>query len=201
MGLNNLDNLLAHLQHLPGWEALRRYQLVQEAWGKVIDGRWLAHTSPVGIRQDVLTVAVTSPALAQTLQLQRVGLLTKLNQELPEPLKDIRFSPLPWHQRRQVTEAPRASPLAKKPVPPPPAGDRQTPVKTPEEALQRWLATLERRSEVLQPCPQCRSQVNPGEIERWGCCAVCARQPWQAILSQSRPEKNLPYSPSPPSSP
>lgn len=208
MGLNNLNNLLAHLQHLPGWEGLRRYQLVKAAWEKVLDRRLLEHTSPVAIRQDVLTVAVVSPALAQNLQLQRVGLLAKLNQELSEPLQDLRFSPLSWHQRRETLAEPATAPVKKKmPILPPPnaphsgsLGDRQAPVKTPEEALKRWLGTLEQRSEVLAECPECKSSVNPGELERWGLCAVCARQPWQQILSQSRPEKNKPYSrlPNPP---
>ena len=193
MGLNNLNNLFAHLQRLPGWEGLRRYQLVQAAWIKVIDRRLLEHTRPLGIRQDVLTVAVISPALAQNLQLQRVGLLAKLNQELSEPLQDIRFSPLHWHQQRQTLEHPTT--ITEKITVPPPDPDRHPPVKTPDEALQRWLATLEKRSKVLVECPQCQSPVNPRELERWSCCAVCARQPWQETLSQSRPEKNKPYAP------
>lgn len=195
--LNRLDKLLAYFHYLPGWEGLRRYQLVKTAWEKVINERLLEHTSPVVIRQDVLTVAVVSPALAQNLQLQRVGILARLNQELTEPLRDIRFSPLPWHQRRHPLTEPATVPIAKKIPTPSPVVDSQAPLKTPEEALQRWLATLEQRSEVLAECPQCKSSVNPGEIERWGRCAVCARQPWQEILSQSRPEKNKPYAKSP----
>ncbi|UOO10648.1 MULTISPECIES: DUF721 domain-containing protein [unclassified Synechocystis] len=188
MGLNNLEQLLGRLGRSPGWEQLRRYQLVKEAWQKVIDPRFHDCTKPLGIQREVLTVAVISPALAQNLQLQRINLLAQLNRELPEPLADLRFSPLHWHQQHSG-KPPEASAPMPRPAPPSP-GDRREKVTSATEALDQWLTTLKRRAEVLQPCPQCGSAVNPGEIERWGRCSVCARQPWQEIFSQSRPEKD-----------
>ncbi|MBE9197310.1 DUF721 domain-containing protein, partial [Synechocystis sp. LEGE 06083] len=62
MGLNNLDHLLGHLRRSPGWEQLRRYQLVKEAWQKVIDPRLRDCTKPLGVQRGALTVAVISPA-------------------------------------------------------------------------------------------------------------------------------------------
>ncbi|MBE9240138.1 DUF721 domain-containing protein [Synechocystis salina] len=188
MGLNNLDHLLGHLRRSPGWEQLRRYQLVKEAWQKVIDPRLQDCTKPLGIQRSVLTVAVISPALAQNLQLQRINLLAKLNRELTEPLEDLRFSPLHWHQQHSG-KLPEASAPMPRPAPPPP-GDRREKVTSAAEALEKWLTTLKERAEVLQSCPQCGSAVNPGEIERWGCCSVCATKPWREIFSQSRPEKD-----------
>ncbi|QUS61124.1 DUF721 domain-containing protein [Synechocystis sp. PCC 7338] len=188
MGLNNLDHLLGHLRRSPGWEQLRRYQLVKEAWQKVIDPRLQDCTKPLGIQRSVLTVAVISPALAQNLQLQRINLLAKLNRELTEPLEDLRFSPLHWHQQHSG-KLPEASAPMPRPAPLP-LGDRREKVTSAAEALEKWLTTLKERAQVFQPCPQCGSAVNPGEIERWGRCSVCATKPWREIFSQSRPEKD-----------
>ncbi|AIE72957.1 DUF721 domain-containing protein [Synechocystis sp. CS-94] len=188
MGFNNLDHLLALLGRSPEWEKLRRYQLVQKAWQKVVDPRLWECTKPLGIQRGVLTVAVISPALAQNLQLQRTNLLAKLNRELPEPLTDLRLSPLHWHQQHPGRQPEASAPMGR-PVPPA-IGDRPQKPTNAEQALEQWLTTLKKRAQVLRECPQCHSAVNPGEVERWGRCRACARQPWQEILSQSRPEKD-----------
>ncbi|MEB3160028.1 MAG: DciA family protein [Synechocystis sp.] len=194
MGLNNLQSLFRHLQRQPGWEALRRYQQVQVAWQRILDPRLLKLTQPLGIQRGVLTIAVMSPALAQNLQLQRVSLLKQLNealgQEFGEPLTDLRFSALHWHQRRppQPIQSVSNTPQRLKPDvhPSPP----QAPPKNVNEALTRWLHTLERRSPLLAECPQCQSPVSGEELERWSVCRACARLRWQQPLAQARPEVN-----------
>jgi len=192
MGLNGIQSLLRHLQRQPGWEALRRYQRVQVAWQKVMDPRLLSLTRPLGVQRQVLTIAVVSPALAQNLQLQRLSLLKQLNEELDqeseEALTDLRFSALLWHQRRSPASSPtleNAAPLPRPIVPPPPP---RPPAQNVNEALTRWLHTLERRSPLLAECPQCESPVTAAELERWSVCRACARSRWQQPLAQSRPE-------------
>lgn len=195
MGLNNLQSLLSHLQRQPGWEAFRRYQRVQVAWEKILEPRLLSLTRPLGIQRGVLTIAVMSPALAQNLQLQRVSLLKQLNEELrqdtEDSITDLRFSALHWyqqHQRPTPTPAQSAanSPSPKKPdVPPAP---NLPPPKNVNDALNRWLQTLERRSPLLAECPQCQSPVSAAELERWACCGACARSRWQCTFAQGRPE-------------
>jgi len=191
MGLNGIQSLFRHLQRQPGWEALRRYQLVQAAWDKIVDPRLLNLTRPLGIQRGVLTIAASSPALAQNLQLQRVSLLKDLNEQLSqqseEALLDLRFSVLHWHQRQSPVTVPLkdSSPLPQPVVSPSP---HQTPPKNVNEALTRWLHTLERRSPLLEQCPQCHSPVTAAELERWSLCRACARQQWQQPLAQSRPE-------------
>ena len=192
MGLNGIQSLFRHLQRQPGWEALRRYQVVQGVWEKVIDPLLLSQTRPLGIQRQVLTIAVSSPALAQNLQLQRVNLLKNLNEQLSqqseEVLLDLRFSALHWHQRRSpVTLQPLNNP-ATLPEPVVPPSPHQTPPKNVDEALTRWLHTLERRSPLLEECPQCHSPVSAAELKRWSSCGACARQQWQQPLGQSRPE-------------
>ncbi|WP_228015337.1 DUF721 domain-containing protein [Synechocystis salina] len=128
MGLNNLDHLLGHLRRSPGWEQLRRYQLVKEAWQKVVAPRLQDCTKPLGIQRSVLTVAVISPALAQNLQLQRINLLAKLNRELTEPLEDLRFSPLHWHQQHSGKPPEALPPWPSLPLPPQAIAKKKSPV-------------------------------------------------------------------------
>lgn len=192
MGFNNLQSLFRHLQRQPGWEALCRYQRVQVAWEKILEPRLLKLTRPLGIQRQVLTIAVMSPALAQNLQLQRVSLLRKLNDALGpdfgEPLTDLKFSALHWHQRRTPTTVHPPSDTAESPKPNVPPAPHQDPPKNVNEALTRWLHTLERRSPLLAECPQCQSPVAAEELERWSVCRACARQQWQQPLGQARPE-------------
>ncbi len=186
MGLANLQRILQLIQQRPGWEKLKRYQEVQAAWTKAIAESLQSQTRPLGIRQHVLTIAVSSATLAQTLQLQRPKLLATLNEYLDPPLKDLRFSPLLWHQHLVQSPEYRASIPSPHPKPVPPVPLNSPTAKTTSEALTQWIQSLEQRSSVLQECPQCHSPSLPSELERWSTCAACARQRWIQILSQNK---------------
>ena len=63
-----------------------------EAWAEVAGPSICAVTQRVRVQGDVLVVALTSSAWRHTLQLQRAGWCSRLNEHLGAPLvRDIRF--------------------------------------------------------------------------------------------------------------
>lgn len=201
MGFRKLQGLLQQWQRQPGWEKLKRYQEIQAAWEQVIPQTLSKQTRPMGVQRQTLTVAVASATLAQSLQLQRQSLLVQLNQQLQEPLAEIRFSPLLWYQCPPHPLTP-ASALAKVPPPSVVSENPHSTSVTPDSAsaaLTQWIQTLETRSQSesligesrLHSCPQCQSLVLPTELERWSVCAACARERWVQPLSQARPPAEL----------
>jgi predicted nucleic acid-binding Zn ribbon protein len=191
MSFNSLSGLLGHLQQNPYWEHLRYYQQTLRAWHRVVTPEISAHTRPLAVRQGVLWVATASPVWAQTLALQRPGLLAQLNPHLTEPLQDLRFSPGQWYQWRppgKVAPAPATSSS-------PPALPNQTltegPVTIPTLALARWLSVMEQRCQILPSCPQCQAPTDPQALDRWSVCACCARQRWTKTLPQRRDQDSL----------
>ncbi len=43
---------------------------------------------------------------------------------------------------------------------------------------QAWWQEVQERSYHLPLCSQCHCPTPPGEIDRWGCCALCATKKW-----------------------
>ncbi len=43
---------------------------------------------------------------------------------------------------------------------------------------QAWWQQVQDRSSHLPLCGQCQCPTPPGEIDRWGCCALCATKKW-----------------------
>ncbi len=43
---------------------------------------------------------------------------------------------------------------------------------------QAWWQEVQERSSNLPLCSQCCCPTPPGEIDRWGCCALCATKKW-----------------------
>lgn len=43
---------------------------------------------------------------------------------------------------------------------------------------QAWWQQVQARSSHLPLCGQCQCPTPPGEIDRWGCCALCATKKW-----------------------
>jgi len=177
MPLQSLERLLADFQKDPRWRALRRYQEIIQAWRRAIPPEIQTETRLLRLQSNVLWIAVPSAVQAQTLTLRRYPLLTALNAYLPEePLKDLRFSPLSWRDPSPPAEpAPdqrRSDPDFSGPNPVPADADLKT-------VFNAWTETLARRAQALPPCPQCQTPALPWELERWNCCAHCARRRWQ----------------------
>jgi predicted nucleic acid-binding Zn ribbon protein len=96
---------------------------------------------------------------------------TSAQEPLVEPLvkllTDIKFSPARW-QTQPENSAPV---LAKHPSHlPPEITDRPT--------TGNWWQEIQDRSPHLPLCNQCHCPTPAGEIDRWGCCALCATKKW-----------------------
>lgn len=145
-------------------------------WSEVVGTVIAAHTQPLSIQRDVLQVATSSAAWAQNLTFERQKLLLKINQRLPDPLADIRFSTKGWQRTKNIvpitqTLLPRDHPSY--------LGDASSRNMLPHStnanaAFINWAKAIQDKTHNLPLCPQCQSPTPPGEIQRWGVCSVCA---------------------------
>ena len=103
-----MERILQAVEKQPVGQRLQQYRYLLQCWDKVVSPRVAAHTRPLYISRQVLSVATSNSVWAQTLTMQRHQLLQKLNALLPERevplsaprsgsltdrLTDIRFSP------------------------------------------------------------------------------------------------------------
>ncbi len=179
MSFKSIDRILAiafqqsRLQQQP-------FQIVLQYWSQVVGSAITPHTQLLSIQKDVLWVATSSAAWAQTLTMERSRILTKLNSYLPNPLTDIRFSTAQWQRPDTVAKNRAISDdfFAKEhpsvleqtslsPVNPPKSKDAQA-------AFSQWVKTTQQKNHNLPLCPQCQSPTPPGELQRWEVCCICA---------------------------
>jgi predicted nucleic acid-binding Zn ribbon protein len=185
MNFNSLEQTIQKLLLAPEWERQRHYLLVRDCWYKTVNAKISRHTRPLSVDRQILYVSTQSAPWAQTLSLQRDRILKQLNPQLPFTLLDLRFSTVNWQVQKpdslQATislhpssivssdslETPAQSSDPKNKLTELPYG------KTPPEALERWLRTIEIRSQSLPLCPCCHVATPTGELERWGICSYC----------------------------
>lgn len=184
MSLNAIGQVFHQLEQQPVWRSRGQFRRVLESWSAVVGPAVARQSKPVRIEHNVLYVAVINPMWAQTLTLERLTILTKLNQHLQINLSDLRFSSGDWFRR----------PNPKHPAAPPtlddlPAWFRQHPsfepgvLSTPlptnhpltaQESFQRWAKLAQGMASQRILCPLCRCPTPPGELKRWSCCSICA---------------------------
>lgn len=113
-------------------------------------------------------------------------------------IKDIRFSPGQWRPRFDDASPIMANhpsylpPRIKQrlaPAPPVKHGSSDLPSNAYQSNqsnqsikaginAQAWWQEVQDRSSHLPLCAQCLCPTPPGEIDRWGCCALCATKKW-----------------------
>jgi predicted nucleic acid-binding Zn ribbon protein len=177
MSLKSINDILNLLEKQAQWQE-KPFQRLLHCWAEVVGVVVAAHTRPLSIQRDVLRVATSSAAWAQNMTFGRQKLLLKLNEKLPSPLVDIRFSTAGWQRspdesNQPPTVSPREHPSYLGNL----SSDRPdvTPATTnPNAAFSDWAKTIQERSYNLPLCPQCHSPTPPGELQRWAVCAVCA---------------------------
>ena len=177
MSFESVNDILGVLEKQAKWQE-QPFQRLLQIWPEVVGVVVDAHTRPLLIQRDVLRVATSSAAWAQNLTFKRQTLLVKLNEKLPTPLVDIRFSTAGW----------QTSPEEKKPQPtviqsehPSYVGDLSTSnqvfkpnITNPKAAFGHWSRLIQERSHSLPLCPQCQCPTPPGELQRWNVCSLCA---------------------------
>lgn len=179
MSFKSIDRILAitfqqsRLQQQP-------FQLALQYWSEVVGQAVAPHTQLLSIQRDVLWVATSSAAWAQSLTFERSRILTKLNTYVPTPLTDIRFSTAQW-QRPDTIAKNRAisdnffagahpsvlAPTRSSQINPPKSKDAQA-------AFSQWARATQQKNHNLPLCPQCQAPTPPGELERWKVCCICA---------------------------
>lgn len=172
MPFNSLDRVLSAIAQQNNLQQ-QPFQLALKYWAEAVGEAVAAHTQLLSIQRDVLWVATSSASWAQTLTFERQRILAKLNQKLPSPLTDIRFSTAQW-QRKDATANSlvfrRDHPSSIAATAPMSTGKS----KDPKSAFAQWAKTTQARSHNLPLCPQCQSPTPPGEIQRWQVCCLCA---------------------------
>lgn len=177
MSFKSLEHLLTSYRTQSSF-AQQPFQLCLQHWSDVVGKAVALHTRPVSLQRDVLRVATSSAAWAQTLTFERHRILQKLNPYLPTPLVDIRFAGAGWERPRAQTttasptsEHPSAIALPRPKIP-------QPTQETPNAAFSHWASVVRSRDRHLPLCPLCQCSTPPGELQRWQMCAFCAAKQW-----------------------
>ena len=190
MPLDSIRNVIHQFEQQPRWRSRGDYRRVLNSWAAVVGEGVARQAAPLRLDQDVLHVAVVNPMWAQTLTLERVRILAKLNDRLHLNLHDIRFSSGDWYrQNRSAQPAAPASELPEWLRQHPSYEPRAIPVtnqrpQTAAESFERW-ATLTQQIAAEQPlCPQCRCPCPTGELKRWSRCSICAGQGLKGLVGR-----------------
>ncbi|MGB5974836.1 MAG: DUF721 domain-containing protein [Nodosilinea sp.] len=192
MPLDSIHHVIDQLEQQPRWRSRGQFRQVLNQWSVVVGEGVARQAAPVRLDQDVLHVAVANPMWAQTLTLERLRILAKLNDRLGLALSDIRFSSGDWY--RKTVQPAQTDSLSATSLPEwlrqHPSFEPQTiPIaaqrpQTPQESFQRW-ADMTQRLAAQQPlCPQCRCHCPRGELNRWGRCSICAVQGFKGPVGQ-----------------
>lgn len=187
MAFQPLHAVMKSVEHQTQGRSRQVFQLLRQSWVEVVGAMVAEQTRPITLQRQVLMVATSSAAWAQTLAFERSRLIEKLNHRLADVLpkggiQDIRFSTAQW----QTTPLPPSSDWmdawhhhpSRIPSPPPPSS---TPClqADAQAAFQHWSGIIQRRSQHLPLCPTCQCPTPPGELQRWSVCALCAPKQWQ----------------------
>jgi predicted nucleic acid-binding Zn ribbon protein len=177
MSLKPINDILGVLEQQAKWRE-DPFQLLLQCWAEVVGTAAAKHSCPLSMQRDVLRVATSSAAWAQNLTFSRQTLLVKLNAKLSMSLADIRFSTAGWQKspersQPQPSFSPREHPSYLGDI-----NNYSTISKNTEQnanqAFASWSRIRQARSQGLPLCPQCQSPTPPGELQRWGVCALCS---------------------------
>ncbi len=184
MPFDAIGQVFNQLEQQPVWRSRGQFRRILDHWPAIVGQAVARQSRPVRIEQNVLYVAVINPMWAQTLTLERLTILTKLNQQLHLDLADLRFSSGDWFRRPNPKKQPAQPTLDDLPdwfrqhpsfepgalSTPPPANHPLT----AEESFQRWATLAQGMAANRMLCPNCHCPTPPGELNRWSCCSICA---------------------------
>jgi predicted nucleic acid-binding Zn ribbon protein len=184
MPLDSIAAVIHQFEQQPRWRSRGQFRQILNHWAAIVGENVARQAAPVRLDQDVLHVAVVNPMWAQTLMLERLRILAKLNDRLHLHLSDIRFSSGDWYRQGRSPQPRQLSPSAPESLPqwlrqhpcfePRTIPRSQQRPNTAEESFDRW-AHLTQTLAAQQPrCPQCQCHCPQGELQRWGKCSICA---------------------------
>jgi predicted nucleic acid-binding Zn ribbon protein len=103
MSLTPIATITFELQNQPGWEGVRDWGLILQAWATIVSPAIADRTQPRSISRGVLTIATNSSSLAHQLTFGRSALCQQLNTKLIVPIADLRFITAGYRQRSTPT--------------------------------------------------------------------------------------------------
>ncbi len=147
MSLTPIAKITVEIQAQPGWEGVRDWGLIVQAWSAIVSPTIAQHSQPRSISREILTIATNSSSLAHQLTFGRQALCRQLNHQLKyqlsQPIKDLRFMAVGYNSSSNQISA-------------------------TDESLIRI------DSGAIVICSHCNSRARAGEIFRWGVCKFCA---------------------------
>lgn len=103
MSLTPVSKIVFELQNQPGWEGVRDWGLIVQAWVAAVSPAIADRTQPRSISRDILTIATNSSSLAHQLTFGRQALRLQLNHQLVVPIADLRFVAAGYRNRSTPT--------------------------------------------------------------------------------------------------
>ena len=91
MSLTPIGKVTFEIQNQPGWEGVRDWGLIIQAWKAIVSPKIAQHSQPRSISREILTIATHGSSLAHQLTFGRRSLCQQLNAQLITPIKDLRF--------------------------------------------------------------------------------------------------------------
>jgi predicted nucleic acid-binding Zn ribbon protein len=144
MSLTPIAKITVQIQSQPGWEGVRDWGLIVQAWVSTVSPAIADRTKPRSISRGLLTIATNSSSLAHQLTFGRQALCQKLNTQLISPINDLRFIAV-GYGNQSISAATATE-------------DRPIPID----------------SGAIVICSHCDCRARQGELLRWGVCQFCA---------------------------
>ena len=94
MPLTPISTIMTEIQHQPGWEGVRDWGLIVQAWSDAVSPAIASRSRPKSLSREILTIATNSASLAHQLTFGRQALCLQLNARLTTPILDLRFAPI-----------------------------------------------------------------------------------------------------------
>ncbi len=105
MSLTPISQITVQIQNQPGWQGVRDWGLIVQAWVATVSPAIANRSQPRSISRDILTIATNSSSLAHQLTFGRQALCQQLNTQLISPIKDLRFVAVGRHDSRSLPTA------------------------------------------------------------------------------------------------
>jgi predicted nucleic acid-binding Zn ribbon protein len=91
MSLTSISSITFEIQQQPGWEGVRDWGLIIQAWKLSVAPRIADFTQPRSFSRGILTIATNSSSLSHQLTFGRKQLCQQLNIHLGGSISDLRF--------------------------------------------------------------------------------------------------------------
>ncbi|PSN15565.1 DUF721 domain-containing protein [filamentous cyanobacterium CCP5] len=169
-----LGRLIQTLEQQPRWRTQGQLRRILAGWSAAVGENVARQSEPVRLSRGILYVAVTNPTWAQTLTMERLRILNKINLQISPPRKEIRFSTGDWWQRPRRSLPAEGARLQGHPCYWPGGSAPADISTTPEAAFAGWAERHRQLAEHQPRCPDCACPCPTGELERWHRCSICA---------------------------